>query len=317
LNILRDISAWQHDHEFHTGNPIGERRTLWVIALTAFMMVVEITAGWIFGSMALLADGWHMSSHVLALGVTAGAYFLTRRYAKDPRFAFGTWKIEILGGFGSAIILLGVALYMASESVQRLIRPETIQFNQAILVACVGLVVNLVSALLLGGHEHHHHHGHAHAHQHEHHDREHGHGHADLNLRAAYLHVLADATTSVLAIIALTGGKFWGWNWLDSIMGIVGAVVVSVWAYGLLRDTSRVLLDREMDAPVVQEIREALEADGKTRICDLHVWQVGRGKYACIAGLVTPAPEPPEHYKALLAIHEEIVHVTVEVHKLP
>lgn len=314
--MQKDISNWQHSHEFHTGNPVGERRTRWVIALTAFMMVVEITAGWVYGSMALLADGWHMSSHVVALGVTAGAYFLTRRYAKDPRFAFGTWKIEILGGFASALFLLGIALLMVSESVQRLFRPETIQFNQAIMVACIGLAVNLASALLLGGHGHTHDHGHGHGHHHgPHEDHDHGHSHADLNLRAAYLHVLADATTSVLAIVALTGGKLWGWNWLDSVMGIIGAGVVSVWAYGLLRDTSRVLLDREMDAPVVQEIREALEADGKTRICDLHVWQIGRGKYSCIAGLVTPTPEPPEYYKSLLAVHEEIVHVTVEVHK--
>lgn len=294
---------------------MGERRTRWVVVLTAFMMVIEITAGWMFGSMALLADGWHMSSHVLALGVTAGAYFLSRRYANDPRFAFGTWKIEILGGFGSAIILVAVALFMASESVQRLFRPEVIHFNQAIGVATIGLVVNLVSALLLSDHDHSH--GHGHGHHHEPHDHgNHGHRHGkDLNLRAAYLHVLADATTSVLAITALIGGKYWNWNWLDPVMGIVGAGVVTYWAFGLLRDTSRILLDREMDAPVVQEIREALEADGRTRICDLHVWQVGRGKYACIAGVVSPEPQDPRHYKGLLSIHEEIVHVTVEVHR--
>ncbi|HWQ93366.1 MAG TPA: CDF family Co(II)/Ni(II) efflux transporter DmeF [Clostridia bacterium] len=296
----------EHSHEFHSGNPMGERRTRWVVALTAVMMVVEISAGWMFGSMALLADGWHMSSHVVALGVTAAAYFLTRHYARDPRFAFGTWKIEILGGFGSAIILVGVALYMAGESIQRLFRPEAIQFDQAIGVAVIGLLVNVISALLLSGHDH----GHGHPHDHGH---SHGHGH-DLNLRAAYLHVLADATTSLLAIVALIGGKFWHWNWLDPVMGTVGASVVSVWAYGLLRDTSRVLLDREMDAPVVQEIRDVLQAGGKTRLCDLHVWQVGCGKFACIASLVTDQPHPPEYYKSLLSIHEEIVHVTIEIH---
>lgn len=313
-----DLSPWQHTHEFHAGNPVGERRTRWVVALTAFMMVIEITAGWYYGSMALLADGWHMSSHVLALGVTVGAYLLTRRYAHDPRFAFGTWKIEVLGGFGSAILLVGVALYMAVESVQRLFKPEVIQFNQAIAVAVIGLVVNLASALLLSGHEHGHGHGHSHGHDHQHdnHSHEHNHhGHVDLNLRAAYLHVLADATTSLLAIIALFGGKYWHWNWLDPVMGIVGACVVTVWAFGLLRDTSKVLLDREMDAPVTQEIREALEADGETRICDLHVWQVGRGRYACIASVVSGHPKDPEHYKSLLKIHEEIVHVTIEVHR--
>jgi cation diffusion facilitator family transporter len=207
---------------------------------------------------------------------------------------------------------------MAAESVQRLFKPEVIQFNQAILVAVIGLIVNLVSALLLSGHGHSHSHGHhpghSHGHGHGQHEHQHGHGNADLNLRAAYLHVLADAMTSMLAIIALTGGKFLHWNWLDPIMGIVGACAVSVWAVGLLRDTSRILLDREMDAPVTQEIREALEADGETKICDLHVWQVGRGRFACIAGVVTSDPKPPQHYKGLLSIHEEIVHVTVEVH---
>jgi cation diffusion facilitator family transporter len=301
-----DISPWRHAHQFHTSNLLGERNTWRVVALTAVMMVVEITTGWLFNSMALLADGWHMSSHVLALGLTAGAYALARRYAHDSRFAFGTWKIEVLGGYTSAILLGGVALFMAVESVNRLFHPAAIWFDQAIVVAVIGLGVNVASALLLRDHGHHHGHSQGRAHEP---------GHADLNLRAAYLHVLADATTSVLAIIALLGGKFLHWDWLDSIMGLVGAVVVGVWAWGLLRQTSRVLLDREMDAEVVEEIRETLEADGETRVSDLHVWRVGRNQFACAVSIVTHEPKEPTFYKSLLRIHEEIVHVTLEVNR--
>ncbi len=267
------------------------------------MMVVEIVAGLLFRSMAVLSDGWHMSTHAAALGITALAYVIARRSAHDGRYAFGTWKVEVLGGFASAIVLAMVALYMAVESVRRLAQPLQIQYDQALIVAVVGLVVNLVSARLLVGH------GEAGGHAHA----GHGHAHGDLNLRAAYLHVLADATTSVLAIVALLGGRFFGWAALDPLMGIVGAAMVSVWAWGLLRDTSRVLLDREMDAGVVGEVREALEADGATHITDLHVWRVGRVQYACVVSLVSDAPRSAEEYKALLRVHEELVHVTVEV----
>jgi len=300
-----NITPWQHSHAFHTTNALGERNTRWVVVITAIMMIVEITTGWLFNSMALLADGWHMGSHVLALGLTAAAYVLSRRYAKDARFAFGTWKIEILGGFASAILLGGVALFMAFESVQRLFSPLPILFDQAIAVATLGLIVNVVSAFLLNGKGHHH--GHAHG--------KHNHGHGDLNLRAAYLHVVADALTSLLAIAALVGGKFFGWNWLDAVMGVVGAGIVSVWAWGLLRDTGRVLLDREMDAGVVDEIREALESDGDARLSDLHVWRVGQDHYACAASLVAHEPKTPAEYKARLAVHEEIAHVTLEVNR--
>jgi cation diffusion facilitator family transporter len=298
-----DLSSWQHSHKFHSPNALSEKNTKRVVALTAVMMVVEITTGWLFHSMALLADGWHMSSHVLALGLTAGAYALSRRYANDTRFAFGTWKIEVLGGFTSAILLGGVALFMALESVERLFHPVAISFDQAIVVAVIGLAVNVISALLLRDHDHHHT-GHSH-----------GHAHADLNLRAAYLHVIADAATSMLAIAALVGGKFLHWNWLDSVMGIVGAIVVGIWARGLLRETSRVLLDREMDAGVVGEIREVLEADGETRISDLHVWRVGRDRFACAASIVTHEPKEPAFYKSLLSVHEEIAHVTLEINR--
>jgi cation diffusion facilitator family transporter len=299
-----------HSHVFDLHNPVAERRTRQVMWLTAAMMVVEIAAGTIFGSMALLADGWHMSSHALALGVSAGAYVLARRLAHDPRFTFGTWKIEVLGGYTSAVFLLGVAAYMGLESITRLFRPAAIHFDEAIPVAVIGLAVNVVSAWLLS--TGHHHHGHGHVDDHGSH--EHSHHHHDLNLRSAYLHVVADAVTSVLAIAALVGGKFLGANWLDPVMGLVGTVLVGRWAIGLLRDTGRVLLDAEMDAPVVEEIREVVRALAQpTSIRDLHVWRVGKGKYACILDLVTEADLDVAAVREALAVHEEIVHVTVEL----
>jgi cation diffusion facilitator family transporter len=305
MHHTEDRSHWEQDHNFDEGNPLGERNTKLVVLLTASMMVAEIAGGLLSNSMALLADGWHMGTHVAALGITVAAYWYARRHAADSRFAFGTWKVGMLGGHTSAVVLGLVALYMAWESVQRLWSPLPIQYYQALAIAAVGLAVNLVSALLLKGY-------HGHAHDHGHHD---GQGHEDLNLRAAYLHVLADALTSVLAIVALAGGQLYGWGWLDPVMGIVGAGVVSAWAWGLLRDTSQALLDREMDSDLVREIRECIETDGDTIITDLHVWRVGRRKYACILSLVATAPKSPDHYRALLRVHEELRHVTVEVHQ--
>ena len=302
---------WQHSHVFDEGNPLAERNTRWAVVLTAIMMVAEIAGGWVFNSMALLADGWHMSSHVLALGLSVVAYTAARRYARDDRFAFGTWKIEVLGGYTSAIFLVGVAVLMLYQSIERLISPTPISYDQAISVATLGLLVNLACAWLLkDGHHHHHHHGDVNSHGHG------GHHHQDLNLRSAYLHVLTDAATSVLAIIALFGGKLWGANWLDPVMGIVGAGLVSAWAYGLLRDTGRVLLDAEMDAPVVREIREVIaQAPLEVVITDLHVWRVGKGKYACILSLYVSdeAVVTPDEIKRLLQVHEELVHLTVEM----
>ena len=302
-----------HVHVFDTSNPVAERRTRQVMWLTLAMMVVEIVAGTVLGSMALLADGWHMSSHALALGVSALAYYLARRHAHDPRFAFGTWKIEVLGGYTSAVFLLGVAAYMGIESVTRLLQPAPIRFDEAIPVAVLGLGVNVLSAwLLAGGHDHGHAHGHEHSHEHSH---AHGGGHAhhDLNLRSAYLHVVADAATSVLAIIALVGGKYLGAHWLDPVMGIVGTVLVGRWAIGLLRDTGRVLLDAEMDAPVVQEVRDVIATlPGTPQLRDLHVWRVGRGKYACIVHLSGAQAMHAAEVRDALAIHDELVHVTVE-----
>jgi cation diffusion facilitator family transporter len=305
-----------HSHVFDLHNPVAERRTRQVMWLTIAMMVVEIAAGTLFGSMALLADGWHMSSHALALGVSAGAYALARRFAHDPRFAFGTWKIEVLGGYTSAVFLMGVAAYMGFESVKRLLSPAPIRFDEAIVVAVIGLVVNVVSAWLLAGGRHTHEHGHAEG------DLDHaGHAphslHHDLNLRSAYLHVLADAATSVFAIVALIGGNYFGAPWLDPLMGVAGAVLVGRWAIGLLRDTGRVLLDAEMDAPVVGEIRQVLhELPQPSTLRDLHVWRVGKGKYACIVSIATDADVTAVAVQKQLAAHGELVHVTVEVTSL-
>jgi len=308
------LSAWGHDHVFDRGSRAAERGTRLVMWITAVTMVVEIAAGWWFNSMALLADGWHMSSHALAIGLSAFAYAAARRYANDPRFAFGTWKIEILAGYTSAVFLLGIAALMALGSIERIFSPEPIHYREAIVIAAIGLAVNVACAFILGGAHHHGDHGH--------HDHDHAghHHHHDLNLKSAYLHVLTDAATSLLAIVALAGGWLYGWNWLDPAMGIVGAVIVAIWARGLIADSGKVLLDREMDAPVVDEIREAVEpdaADSATRIVDLHVWRVGRLAYSCALSVVTRDPHlTPEQIRSRLAVHEEIVHSTVEIHHL-
>ena len=305
----------RHSHVFDEGNPLAERNTRWAMALTALMMVAEIAGGWLFNSMALLADGWHMSSHALALGLSALAYAAARRFANDPRFAFGTWKIEVLGGYTSAICLLGVATLMLYQSVERLVSPVAIHYDQAIAIAIVGLLTNLACAWLLrDGHGHSH--GHAgHAHD-EHSTHTHHHHHHDLNLRSAYLHVIADAATSVLAILALIGGKLWGADWLDPVMGIVGAALVTRWAWGLLHETGRVLLDAEMDAPVVDEIRDVIAASPVAAdITDLHVWRVGKGKYSCSLARSAPSEASPDQFRRQLGIHEELVHVTIELNR--
>ena len=310
-----NFEPWQHSHDYAVDSSSAERRTRFVIAITATMMVVEIAAGTVFGSMALLADGWHMSTHVAAFLITAIAYHFSRRHATDPRYSFGTGKMGVLGGFASAVVLAVIALLMAGESVHRFFEPQPIAFNQAIGVAVIGLVVNLVCAWLLKD-EPHHHHDHGHAHEHRH-GQDHGYvdgpGRRDLNMRAAYIHVLADALTSVTAIVALTAGKFLGWSWLDPVMGIVGSVIVSVWAYGLVRDTSGILLDRTPESSdLPDEIRRAVESDGDSRICDLHIWQVASGKFAAILSIVATQPKPAEAYCELLREHEELVHVTIE-----
>ncbi len=336
-----DLSAWQHDHAFDSGNRSGEARTRAVLAITLITMVAEIFGGWWTGSMALLADGWHMGTHALALGVAAVAYALARSHAGDTRYAFGTWKIEVLGGFASALVLAMVAVGIAFESALRLWRAEPIDAGTALWVAVIGLVINLLSAWLLHGadghagegHGHSHdHHGHAHhdAHDHDHdhdHASHHAHGEAavssppasgqDLNLRAAYVHVLADAFTSVLAIVALGAALWLGWWWLDPLVGVLGAVVIGVWATGLLRQTAAVLLDREMDHPLTVQIREAIESDADARVADLHVWRVGRKHHAAIVCVVAAEPLSPADYRARLAGYPSLVHVSVEVNRSP
>jgi cation diffusion facilitator family transporter len=296
-----DHSRFQKTHDFVPDFSKAEQRTRIVIGITAVMMVIEIAVGLTSHSMALLADGWHMSTHVIAFFITALAYYFARRHAANERFSFGTGKIGVLGGFASAVVLSIVAFLMAGESTRRLFLPLTIHFNEAIGIACIGLLVNLGCAFLLRG-AHHHSHDHTAAHHHH-----------DLNLRAAYLHVLADAFTSLLAILALTGGKFFGWSWLDPVVGLVGSGVVFSWAYQLLRDTSGILLDRTpASSDLPDEIRRAVESDGDSMVTDLHVWQVGAGKFAAMVSVVAHEPRPSDYYRALFREHNELVHVTIE-----
>src|SRR5437660_1663208 len=299
-----DHSHFRHSHDFVRDFSRGERRTRFVIVITGVMMVVEITAGLLSHSMALLADGWHMSTHVSAFLITAIVYYFTRRHASNVQFSFGTGKIGVLGGFASAVVLSVVAFLMAGESVHRLFVPLSIHFNEAIAIACIALIVNLVCALLLKEDDH------SRPRVQDRHRHSHDH---DLNLRAAYLHVLADAFTTFLAIIALTSGKFFGWFWLDPVVGLVGSGVVFSWAYSLLRDTSGILLDRTpISSDLPEEIRRAVEADGDSIVTDLHVWQMGTGKFAAIVSIVAHEPKTSDAYRELLREHEELVHLTIE-----
>jgi cation diffusion facilitator family transporter len=306
---VHDLADWQHSHDFSLKNDKGERRTKYVLILTAITMIIEIIAGSIYGSMALLADGWHMSTHVAAFMITIFAYRYARKHAHNPAFAFGTGKVSVLGGFASAVALAVVALVMLIESMQRIIEPHHIQFNEAIAVAALGLFINIVSALLLKDDHHHHHHGHDHSDEHHHH-HEHHHDH---NLRAAYMHVLADALTSLLAIVALLSGKYFGWNWLDPMMGIVGAVIITRWSYGLLKQTGPILLDGSIEQEYQSAIVQAIEDDTDNRITDIHIWQVGANHFAAIISLVTHFPRSADYYKGLLADFHKLSHTTIEV----
>lgn len=300
------LENWQHNHEFSIINEKGERRTLYVLILTAITMVVEIIAGSVYGSMALLADGWHMGTHVAAFMIAVFAYRYARKHANNPAFAFGTGKVNVLGGFASAIALAVVALVMLVESLHRIINPQIIHFNEAITVAIIGLIINVLSALLLkDGHDHSHHHTHDHGHDHGHHH--------DHNLTAAYLHVLADAMTSLLAIIALVSGKYLGWDWLDPIMGIVGAIIITRWSYGLLKQTSPILLDASIEEEYQRAVKDTIEKDSDNRVSDIHIWKVGANHYAAIIALVTHYPDTAEHYKGLLSDFHKLSHVTIEV----
>jgi cation diffusion facilitator family transporter len=312
-----NLSQWKHSHRFETGQEAGnERRTRWVVLLTGAMMIVEIAGGSIFQSMALFADGWHMATHVFALGIATLGYYFARKLASDARFVFGTAKIGALAAFTSAIILGIVALFMMWESGIRLLQPQAISFNEAIPIACVGLAVNILSAFLLGGDHAGHDHGHGHHDDHHHEHEHHGHEHAqDVNMRAAYIHVIADAFTSVLAITALLLGKYFGLTWMDPAMGIVGGLVISNWSYGLLKQSGRTLLDWNNDKELIEEIRTAIEGDADNKIVDLHVWKVGPEHHAAVISLVTHDVRPADHYRHLLDAVHELGHITVEVNQ--
>lgn len=302
------LDDWRHDHVFlGAAHDRNERRTWLVVGLTATMMVAEIAGGMLFGSMALLADGWHMSTHAGALAIAAFAYRFARRHARDPRFAFGTGKLGDLAGFASAVLLALIALLIGYESVVRVFQPVPIHYAEATVIAAVGLVVNLLSAWILGaGHDSsHYRNGHDQGHQHDHDHDDHHHDH-DHNLRAAFFHVMADALTSVLAIAGLLAARFYGWTWLDPAIGIVGALVICHWSWRLMRDAGAILLDAA--------IRARLE-HGEDRIADLHVWRVGPGHHAAIVALVSDSPLPVEDYKLRLADLARLSHVTVEVHR--
>jgi cation diffusion facilitator family transporter len=300
---VHTLENWKHSHKFSIKNEKGEKRTLYVLILTATTMIVEIIAGSVYGSMALLADGWHMGTHVAAFLIAIFAYRYARKNENNPAYTFGTGKVNVLGGFASAIALAVVALLMLVESLQRIIDPQEILFNEAIIVACIGLFINMVSVYLLKGehnHEHHEHHSH---HLHDH------------NLKAAYIHVIADALTSFLAIIALVSGKYLGWNWLDPIMGVVGAIIITRWSYGLLKQTSPILLDASIDKKYQRAVKEAVEKDSDNRISDIHIWKVSANHYAAIIALVTHFPKSPEHYKKLLDNFHKLSHIVIEVNE--
>ncbi len=306
MNTIESLKEISHSHYFDTSNPVAKKKTLYATLLTFVTMIIEIFGGYYYNSMALLADGWHMSSHVLALGMAYVAYVMASKYTNDFRFNFGTYKMEVLGGYTSAVLLLVVAFFMAFHSIERIFNPVDIAYKEAITIAIAGLIVNLICAWLLKDDHHHDHH---------HHDHDHDHHH-DINLKAAYLHVIADAFTSVLAIIALTGGMIFGIKWLDPVMGIVGSVLVFVWAVGLIKQSGKILLDAEMDMPIVEEVIEVINAMQQSIIIeDLHIWRVGKGKFSCILTLNSSENIDIDTIKKELSIHEELVHISIEIKK--
>lgn len=307
------MNDYRHSHAFAGDSRGVERRVRWVMFLTLATMVAEIVSGWMFGSLALLADGWHMASHSVAMVITLFAFAFARRHRADPKFTFGTGKVDALGGFASAILLGMIAVSVAWDAIDRLANPISIAYGEAITVAAVGFLVNLGSVLILeppGHHDEHHehdHHGHGHDHDHAHHQHK---GHS---VRAAYVHVLADMLTSVGAILALAAGMFFAWEWLDPLVGLASAVIIAVWAWGLVKSTGSVLLDEIADPELVQAIRSKIEGDADNRIADLHIWSLEPGQMAAIVSVVTHYPRAPSHYKNLLADLDELTHVTIEV----
>ena len=310
------LELWRHHHTFNEEKKSIEKRTQIVVIITLLTMITEIVFGWLSNSMALLADGWHMGTHAFALGISLLAYTYARKYSRDNRFTFGTWKIEILGAYTSAIVLGVIGVIMIFTSLERILNPLEIQYDHALIVVFIGLVINLICALILNAqdmshdpiHDHEHHHE-SHRHSHDRHKQE------DLNLKSAYLHVVADAFTSVLAIIALLGAKYFQFNWLDPLMGIVGAALVLRWAVSLLQETSGILLERtyEQDTHLVEAIKDRIESDGETKISDLHLWKVAQDKYACIISLVTGNVCAVDVYKDRLNQIQELAHVTIEM----
>jgi cation diffusion facilitator family transporter len=278
------------------------------VIITLVTMVAEIFFGWLTNSMALFADGWHMGTHAFALGISLLAYILARKYARDETFSFGAWKIEILGAYTSAIFLGLVGLFMIYASVERIVHPLSIQYNQALLVAVLGFIVNIVCAFILNTKDHGHNHSHSGAGHSDHHHEK------DLNQQSAYLHVVADAMTSVLAIAALLGAKYLNISWLDPAIGIVGAGLILRWAALLLKDTAKILLQRDMDSPIAGEIKQLIESDGDSRVSDLHIWQVAQNQYACIVSVVTSKNLSISDYKTRLDDVHELTHVTVEIY---
>ncbi|MEQ8510159.1 MAG: CDF family Co(II)/Ni(II) efflux transporter DmeF [Rhodospirillaceae bacterium] len=323
-----DLSKWQHDHTFGQDEvKAGERATILVILITSIMMVAEIVTGTLFGSMALLADGLHMASHTVALGISVFAYIYARKFSADRRYSFGTGKVNALAGFTSAILLLGFALTMAVESVDRFLNPVEIAFNQALFVAGVGLVVNVVSAWILAASgTHSHDHGHDHSHEHSHkNDYAPGNNHADEhtqqsgeedhNLKSAYFHVVADALTSILAIVALMAGKWFGLNWMDPAMGIVGALLVSQWSIGLIRNSSRTLLDWQASDSTLTQLHDAIENGSDDKITDVHMWSIAPGKYAAEIVIVSHETHQPDDYRARIPKSLNIAHAIIEIRK--
>jgi cation diffusion facilitator family transporter len=312
------MSTTSHSHVFlGEGHDKNERRTWAVIVLCAVMMVAEIVGGLLFGSIALVADGLHMSTHASALLLAALAYRYARRHAEDPRFSFGTGKLGDLAGFSSAIVLVMIAVLIGYEAVSRLFAPVPISFNEAIPIAVLGLIVNIVSALLLSGGSHDHAHSDDHSHSHEHsHDHSHAHAHGkahrDNNMRAAIIHVLADAIVSVLVIAGLLLGRTFGWLFMDPLAGLVGAAVIASWSYGLIRDTGAILLDMNPDRGMAERVRATIERDGD-RLEDLHLWRLGPGHLGAILSVVTTKPRDAGHYRRLLRHFRNLSHVTVEV----
>jgi len=296
------LEKWQHSHHFILDNQKGEKKTQIVVALTAITMIAEIITGILSGSMALLADGWHMATHVGAFAITLFTYQYARKNLHNPKYTFGTGKVAVLGGFANAVALGVIALVMILESGMRLLNPDTIRFNEAIAVAILGLIVNLISALLLQD-EHDHHHDHDH------------HNHHDHNLQAAYLHVLADALTSVLAIIALFTGKYLDWVWMDALMGVVGAGVIAKWSYGLIQDTALILLDGTTDKKTRLAIIDAIEADSDNQVADLHIWYLSQNDLSAMISVVTHYPQSPEYYKKLLQNIPNLTHILIEVNR--